>query len=253
MLKLMKYELRKKLVPYLILFVVTAIVEIFAVYSIMSKSNEKVAISVILFSLIGSFSMFYVFILAVDSYSKEISSKYSFMTFMTPNSSYSIVGSKLLTTFLVAVAFTAFFCGCFALDVKLFLSEYNEAKSFYDFMDDIFGEVGIDLSGIIVSMLVMVLSIWVSLVSIICFAYTSVTLSYTALANKKGRKIASILIFVAFFIINYIIDDKIPTFDYGSSFILEVAGNWISYLYSIVVMIICFITSGYLLDKKVSL
>ena len=86
MLKLIKYELRKDMTLYIVIFSILFALELYLGGSILCKSDANVAISMILFLLCGWAGIIFLMIMGVVSYARELNSKYSYMTFMTPNS-----------------------------------------------------------------------------------------------------------------------------------------------------------------------
>ena len=65
----------------------------------------------------ASVSYFIVFIFGVITYYRELSSKSSYLIFMTPNSSLSIITSKLLYTLIIGIGISAIFIGFGVLDI----------------------------------------------------------------------------------------------------------------------------------------
>lgn len=95
--RLIKYEFRKDSGTYLTLFGILVVTEIYFLISFLLKSDNHMVLALVLAELGGSFGILALMISGAVSYSKEINSKYSYMTFMTPNSTYKIVGAKYLS------------------------------------------------------------------------------------------------------------------------------------------------------------
>ena len=88
MRKLIKYELRKDMILYIIVFSVIMMLEFYLLGSILAKSEANIVISTLLFIMCGSSAILFVEVLGVVSFARELGSKYSYMTFMTPNSTF---------------------------------------------------------------------------------------------------------------------------------------------------------------------
>ncbi len=253
MFKLIKYELRRNLTTMIILLAVIAGLEAFSLYAMYSKSETQTAISFSLLMFGGFTAFMVVFILAVKSYSSELGSKYSYMTFMTPTSTYSIIGSKLLTTGIVALVTTVLSVLLVVIDYNVFLSQFDASGEMESGFKLFLSAGGTSLSDIYIGALAYFIVLWIGIFTWICLAYLAITLSATAFANKKFRGFMSFCAFVLLAVIINVITDKLPTVDIGSGSLHVLLTPLYSYIVDIVAIIGAFLASGLLLDKKVSL
>ncbi len=254
MFKLIKYELRKDITLYIIIFSILFALEIYLAGSIFFESDTNLVISMLLFMLCGWAGIIFLMIMGVVSYARELNSKYSYMTFMTPTSSYQIVGAKYLTLFIMTVVASALYMLFIYLDVQLALIKYADIKDFAQLLDELLNMFsGTGIADIIVSIAATVASIWVSILLTVSFAYLAITLSATILANKKGKGWLAFGLFVVIRIVTAIITNYIPVFDFGDSFLQLIAGSWLVYLFEIVFIIGTYIGVSELLKRKVSL
>ena len=254
MLKLIKYELRKDMTIYIIIFSVLCALELYLAGSIFFQSDTNLVISMLLYMLCGWAGIIFLMIMGVVSYSRELNSKYSFMTFMTPNSTYRIVGAKYLTLLLMTVVASALYMLFIYLDVQLAFIKYADIKDITEFIDEmvnIFSGTGI--KDIVVSILATLASIWLNILLTVSFAYLAITLSATILANKKGKGWLAFGLFVVIRVVTAVISNYIPVFDFGNSFMELMAGSWLVYLFEIVFIIGTYIGVSELLKRKVSL
>lgn len=253
MFKLMKYELRKNAIIILIMYILIALSEGYNLCSLFAKSERNTIISFFVLYMIAIVSILFIFITAIVSYSKELGSKYSYMTFMTPTSTYKIIGSKLLATALVAVATTIVAVLFFILDYNILISQFTEVKEFQDFIISGLSFYGVDVNDAAIGILVYILLMWISIFTSICIAYLAITLSKTLFANKRYRGFISVVLFFAIYILINIISAYLPTVDIGTGTFNLLLKPLLSYLLDIFTIIIAFLGSGLLLDKKVSL
>lgn len=254
MLRLIKYEFRKDMTLYIVVFSVLFALELYLAGSLMCKSDTNVAISMILFLLCGWAGIIFLMVMGVVSYSRELNSKYSYMTFMTPNSTYAIVGAKYLTLLIVTVLASALYILFIYADVQIAMFKYGNIKNMREMIDQILEIMaGKNISDIIISIAAVVLGIWMNIVLTVSFAYLAITLSATILANKKGKGWLAFGLFVAIRIASAIITAHIPTFDFGDSFAQMIAGSWLVYLFELVFIIGTYIGVSELLKRKVSL
>jgi len=249
----LKYELRRNLTAIIILYTLIFALEAFALYSMFAKNQQGTAIAFVLLLFGGFAVIMLVFIVAIQSYSKELGSKYSYMTFMTPTSTYGIIGSKLLSTGFIAAFTTIIAVLLIVLDYNIFINQFAEAKNTQDLITQIANSMGYNVNDILIGVFVQFIVLWINLFTSICIAYLAITLSATVFSNKKFRGVISFLIFL---LLNYIINTiagYLPIVEIGSGILNELLHPILSYLLSIVAMIGAFWGSGILLDKKVSL
>jgi len=253
MLKLMKYELRRNRTILLILYIAIAFLEGFALFSLINKSEVNTLRSFLFLYMGAILGIVLIFIMAIMSYSKELGSKYSYMSFMTPTSTFKIIGSKLLTTFLVAAVTTIIAVLLVILDYNILINQFTEVKNIQQEIIMLLTMRGIDMQNITISIFVVLLLLWVSIFTSICFAYFAITLSATVFANKSYRGVISFVIFVVITLIINKISGYLPSLDIGTGALNKLMTPGLTYLLNIFAMFVAFFGSGILLDKRVSL
>ena len=255
MLKLIKYEYRKNITMFIIIFGVLFGLEAYLAGSILLKSSTNIAISMVLYMLIGWAGIMGLMIMGVISYARELNAKYSFMTFMTPNSPFKIVGAKYITLFITTVAATLLYGVFVYLDVKLAMVRFEDTadmiETINEVMEFLFGK---NISNLIIGFVGMVVGIWVSILLTVSFAYLAITLSNTILANKKGKGWLAFGFFVAIRVVVQVVSNLLPSFDFGNDTLLQImAGSWPSYIFEIFFIVGTYIGVSALLKHKVSL
>lgn len=256
MLRLTKYEIRKNITGIIILLAVLAALEVYFLVGVAINSQNHTAMAIGLLVLAATVSFFFVFIFGVASYSKELSSKTSYMTFMTPISSFSIIGSKLISTFLIGIFLAAVIISFALIDMALLNNVFPEIDALGQFIDGLFNHIGYSTGEVLLSALVLVLEMLIEFFGIISFAYLAITLSSTAFQNKKFKGIVSVIAFVIIvWAVDKVGDLIIPTvYSNGITSIYQAIVSIIPFMvYFAVAMVISLVASAKLLDKKVSL
>jgi hypothetical protein len=216
-----------------------------------SETHTGIAFSLLMF---GGFAIIvFVFVIALQSYSKELGSKYSYMTFMTPNTTYSIIGSKLLSTGLIALITTIIGVLLVVVDYNIFINQFSDVKNMKEMFEQMLSLQGYKLNDVFASVLVYFIVLWLGIFTWICVAYFAITLSATAFANKKFRGVISFVIFIVIAIVISKLTNSLPKLDLGSGMVNSLLSPLYSYILDIVVIICTFIGSSILLEKKVSL
>lgn len=160
--KLIKYEFRKDSGTYLTLFGILVVTEIYFLISFLLKSDNHMVLALVLAELGGSFGILALMISGAVSYSKEINSKYSYMTFMTPNSTYKIVGAKYLSLLIVTVAGTLIFSLFLGLNIKLITDRYKEIHIITSELDELGRAFGFNTGSYIASFLATLVTMMIS-------------------------------------------------------------------------------------------
>lgn len=254
MFKLSKYEIRKNIIGLVIMFGAIAGLELYFVISALADNRDHTAIASLLLLLATVVAYFGVLIYGVASYSKELNQKTGYMTFMTPISTFTIIGSKLISTLLAGIFFVVLL-GIFALiDMAMFEEVFPETKLFTEFLDNLIEMSGAAAGELWINVGVGILSMLIESFAIVAIAYISITLTATAFQNKKWKGIVSAVIFVVTMIIVGKIDDIIPAiYDTVTKWSQGIVNLLPHILYMAVIAAASIYGSGKLLDKKVSL
>ena len=250
MLKLMKYEFRKQAFSKLIILTLVGLLELMFFFGVVSDKENVIVMSMSLLAMFTIGALFYLAFESIITYSNDLKQKCSYMLFLTPNTSYSIVGAKVLTAGLQIILAGIIFFAVFALDGGVLITKYNalaEAKKIIIQALDEFLKLRIDFSDI-VSVVAVVLTSWISTITI---AFFSITLSSTFLENKKFKGVVSFIIFIA---LNFVITKVTRLFlgdieSYTSN--LSIYFIWESVI-ALLFIVLTYIGTAWMIDKKVS-
>lgn len=253
MLKLIKYEYRKDIVSYIVVLSTMVVLEAYLGLSLLLKSNVNVALASVLFVLCGWAVILFIMIMGVVSFARELNSRSSYMTFMTPNSAYKIVGSKYITVLFTTLAVTALYGFFWYIDMNVAMVRYNDIKNIGDMIDMVLKMADTSLANIFASIAAMVVNIWISIFTTVSIAYFAVTLSCTVLANSKGKGWLAFGFFIVIRIILSVVTNFLPGFSYGYDMWALVLGQWPTLLMELVFVLGSYFGVSVMLDKKVSL
>jgi hypothetical protein len=213
MLKLIKYEYRKNRTLILAILGIIAALEVYFLisshlavkYNIadsFSEATQRAEINLIVsMSLLVAASFgtaMAVFIMGVAGYSRELNQKTSYLIFMTPESTFSVVASKLLFTLLTGVAFAALLIGLAAVDFSIFSDAIgSEWRGYYNLLDMFMTSNDLSLTGALLTIAFYVCMVFLSIISTVSVAFLAITLSATFMRGKKGHALVSVLLFAA--------------------------------------------------------
>jgi len=260
MLKLMKYEIIKKYRELLIALSLFGILEVITLVLLLKK-NEYTAGGVGLYSVIGVILFIFILVDNIKMYTGDLKNKSGYMLFLTPNSGYKILGSKLIIAFLENVVgfIIYFFVGIINLDIVLRIMEEQGLVDLLNSMNINIEYTGADIASVFVIGIVFLCGWVVFILSI----YLSATIYKSLLSNVKH---GGLITFVIFLLVNKILEviyklfgkitmsvNYFDNIDITENFsnVLFFVGPW-AILLLIVGAILYFITA-YLLDKKVNL
>lgn len=253
--KLIKYEFIKNRTPLLVSAGVFMASELLFLFGLLFEKEVPCAIGMVLLVLCSCFIFLIPLIVGITTYTKELSNKVGFLVYMTPNSSYKILGSKFIFTTVMFIAFGALVGVVGISDLLIVKSKFDVPEDFLDIIADILSVFGINLWDSLVNIFGVLLDVLSALIMYVSLAYVSYTLSATFMQNNKARSFVAGLIFIAGFVGVIKLLSVLPTVDYaeginaGSILIasLPVIGA------SIGVVLVCYAATAYMLDKKINL
>ncbi len=245
MLKLMKYEFRKTAFSKLILLVITAVVEIAFLLGVFLEKDNLLAIGVALLSMCAVVGVFYIGLESVIVLHRDLNTKQSYMLFLTPKSSYQILGAKVLENGISIALTGVFFAALAAIDVTVATLYIGGMKELMDLVRTFLeinwsfslnpAEIALYFFGLLASWIVYIVN-----------ADLAVILSASVLAGKRGSGLVSFLIFVILSTLLGMVLDYIPSLaSIELTFVLYIAASFVmaAVLYAI---------SGWIMEKKLS-
>lgn len=258
MVQLIKYELLKKWKEIVIFFAVMILINGVILIRFWGNEGQLYGVTFFFFFLMV-FMFFLLFAVEVTSmYSKDMNRKEGYMLFMTPNSGYKIIGSKMITAILIGLVFVIFYLLLGAANFQLLGVEdkLKQVENIFEFIQIHFSlEIKIQyIFAILMEALIFVLQF-------ILMIYAAITIRKSLLANKKFGGFFSVLIFIGLNIVLTKINSMILTgITDASGYHISVTdyATALPFIYwDIVIKIIIgiglFLGTGYLLDKKVDL
>ncbi len=254
MLKLVKYEYRRNLTGIVAMLGMIALLEGFFLVAIeRHELNWVISASMLLFTA-AMFSVLGLLIYSVALYSRELNAKTSYLTFMTPNSAYKILGAKLLAALLLGIFFAFVLGGLAVWDFELVRFAYPEIDLMGFMMQRLLeSSSSPEIMNILTTVAMLGIEFLVTFFSTVIIAYLAITLSATVLQNKRLKGLLSFILFLVI----------IVALNYGTSLMSAGRRYWTlremviadipQFAVYLAVSVGAFWLSAWLLDKKVSL
>lgn len=246
MLKLMKYEFRKQLFTKFAILGIMVLLELYFFYGLLFE-KENVAVSATVFLVIFAvIAILFVSFECIFTFNNDLKTKQSYMLFMVPQSTYSIMGAKVLSAIVQIILVSLFFGVVAAADLFAIAAKNGNIEDFLkmcqEFINVIF-KIRVSTKEVVM----VVSSIVISWSLTIILAMLSITLSTTFMANVRGRGVVSFVIFIVLNIAlsklaNVLFPDRI--FEMGE-FLLEM-------LFYAVTIALSYLATAWMLNKKVS-
>lgn len=245
MLKLMKYELRKTAFSKLVLLVITAVAELAFLLGVFLKKDNLLAIGIVFLFMCAVFGVIYIGIESVNVLYRDLNTKQSYMLFLTPKSSYEILGAKILENGISIVMAGVFFALLAALDITVATLYIGGLKEMINLVSS-FMEINWSVTFTPAEAAFYFFGLLASWIVYIVNADLSVILSASVLAGKKGSIIAGFLIFM---VISAIIGkalDLIPVLQSTElTFVIYIA-------VAFAIAAVLYLISGWIMEKKLS-
>lgn len=240
MLKLMKYELRKTAFSKLVLLVITAVAEIAFLIGVFWKKDNILAMGIIFLVMCTIFGVIYIGIESVNVLHRDLNTKQSYMLFLTPKSSYQILGNGISI-----IMAGAFFAALAAIDVTVATLYIGGLKEMINLVSS-FMEVNWSVTFTPAEAAFYFFGLLASWIVFIVNADLSVILSASVLAGKKGSGIAGFLIFLVISSVIGKLLDLIPVLkSMELTFVLYIAASF-------AIAAVLYVISGWIMEKKLS-
>lgn len=257
MLKMMKYEFRRGVFPLMVVIIAITAVELLFLSGIAMSKDVMVALGMGGLVIGTWLSYMFVLVYGIISYSRDLKNKSGYLVFMAPVSSFQIIGAKLLSVLLTGILLVAYIVVLFVVDYTIFCEKYEIVTSIKEVVNSMLGAtMGVSLANILFALAVLFLVILLQFYTAMSLAYFAVTLASTVLQNKKIKGVVSFVLFAVFYgLVNYAAM-KLPTIGKGLA-----AETFLDAMYAAipqlclygVCLIVGYIASALLLEKKVSL
>lgn len=237
MLKLMKYEFRKTAFSKLILLALTAVSEVAFLLGVFLEKNNLLAMGEIFLLLCAVIGIAYIGLESVIVLQRDLNTKQSYMLFLTPHSSYEILGAKVLENGISILVTGIFFVLVAALDFTVATAYIGGVKEVMDMLKS-FLDVSMRITVDPVQMMYVFFTALAGWIVYIVNADLAVILSATVLAA-----------FVIFLILSWLFGtgmDHLPELsDMDLQYALYIAA-------ALVIAILVYLFSGWIMEKKLS-
>lgn len=201
MLKLMKYELRKTWFSKLVLLVLTGAAELIFLVGILRKAEGNTAAGIGLLVFIATFGILYIGLDSLLVLNKDLNTKQGYMLFMTPNSSYKILGSKILENGISIFLAGLFFIGLAYVDIQLVLNVYKGGQDIVKMVQEFLNQFKVPVNLTFAGLSVYFLSALAGWLSAVIIAAFSIVVSSTLLTGQKLNIFVSLALFL---VLNYV-------------------------------------------------
>ena len=253
MRNLIKYEFRKSWMVKAIILTITAIFEVMFLTGVVA-GNDNVAFSGALFLVFTTIcSIFIIGVLSVFVLHKDLNTKQSYMLFMTPNSTYKILGAKIIENFGSIILAGVMFFVLAVVDISIWSAKSEGVKGTIDFVGDIIGlatKDGIQLD--ILHIAITTADSLVSWVFVVMVGFFAVVLSACFF---NGRKFNGLLSFVIFLVVTIVINkifDTSSVMIFGANAMYAIEARICSIVYYLVLTTVLYIVTAGIMDRKLS-
>ena len=245
MLKLMKYEFRKTGFSKLILLVITLVAELAFLLGIFLEKDRLLATGIMILFFSAVIGIAYIGLESVLVLHRDLNTKQSYMLFLTPHSSYEILGAKVLENGISILITGVFFLLLAGADIMVATLRIGGLKELMRMTQD-FLDVTMNLNITPKEAAFAFFSSLASWMVYIVNADLAVILSATVLAGKKA---SGLVAFVIFLILSCLMGT-------GLYYLPEIQNADLQFVLYIVVSMAAaaavYLISGWIMDKKLS-
>lgn len=256
MLKLMKYEFRKQAFSKLIISVILAAMLVLYAVMLIRGNADGAGVTIGLTVSAMFIAVMFVAFECLNTYAKDLKTKQSYMLFMLPKSSRSILLSKILASAVQVITILAVFTVVVFICAVAYAARFEDIAAFINDLFDMFFNTKLsDIINIRMALRVITftLTVWLFLVVLALFV---ITLANTVANNNKFMSFLSVIAYFVFIIVidkiesataYHLLKDIAQSNVAGGDLYLAAA----SVFYLIVDIAFFFVTS-WLIDKRLS-
>lgn len=196
MIKLMKYEFRKTLFIKLIVLGAMALAEIVFLIGLWSDNERTLGVGTGLLTLLAMGSVMVIGLASVVILHRDVSTRQSYMLFMTPNRCTSILGAKLLENGLSILMTGACFFALGALDITLIFAKMGQLEELWKTILSVLRSINAEITLDLPTMLTLTANILGTWISTVTAMYLGVVVSNALLKGKRFSGFLSFLIII---------------------------------------------------------
>ena len=201
MSKLIKYEFRKTWPAKLVVLAFTLIAEIVFLVGVFGDNPDRTGIGIALLALTAMFGIFAIGVQSLVILHRDMSTKQSYMLFMTPNSRWAILGAKVLENGLSVLLSGVFFALLALGDLSLLLGKNHQLEQLWTMIQDVWRSFNAEIELNQMNFLLFALFIVISWVNTVM---TAVLADVVACALLNGKRFSGLIAFILFFVLNYL-------------------------------------------------
>lgn len=198
--KLLKYEMRKTWMMKLIIFGITAVLELAFVATLYLQSGndheELLATLVLLLMFMAIGGVILIGVQSVMTLHRDMNTKQGYMLYLTPRNSFQILGAKMLENGISLVLAGTFFFLLGLLDVTLLFSKLGRLEALWDmaqqFMSALNSQIQLNTEGV----LCLVVDLLVSWLATVSIAYLADIISSALLNGKRFNGLVTFVLFI---------------------------------------------------------
>lgn len=246
MLKLMKYEFRKTMFSKAVILILTAVAELAYLVGVFAKIEDTMGLGIAGLFMCAMIGIFYIGIESLIVFHKDLNTKQSYMLFLTPNSSYRILGAKIVENGIAIFTAGAFFAALAVLDATIGILYIGGLKEFLDILGEVVKSIQINIDVQPEHILMTFLAGLASWMMMIVTGYLAIVLSATVLAGKKFSGFASFLLYLVISWIGSWLMSLVPEMQ---NFYVQF-GLMIAVAFAII--LVMYAVTGWIMEKKLS-
>ena len=246
MVKLMKYEFRKTMFSKILLLVITAILELVYLAGVFLEKDTPMMVGVMGLVFCAVFGIMYIGIESINVFHKDLNTKQSYMLFLTPNSSFKILGAKVLENGISLVISGVFYVILAAIDISVAILYIGGLKDFLDFAEQLAISFQVNVNITPSSVIILFFTMLASWLMTIVTADLAVVLSATVFAGKKFSGLVSFVLFIGLTFVTGKLLEVMPSMD---NLYIELA---VTIGVILVVVALMYVLTAWIMDKKLS-
>ena len=247
MSKLIKYEFRKTMFTKWIILGITGVAEILYLLGLYLDKNTLMGLSMALLTLLAFGGVLVIGLQSVVTLHRDMNTRQSYMLFMTPNSSYKILGAKVIENGLSILVAGGFFFALGALDITLLFAKQSSLKELWDTIAQIIHAFNQDVEINAQSLACLMAAMLTGWIATVTAAYLADAVSSALLNGKKGNFLVSFAFFIVLYVLMTYVEQKFATLVNGVN-----AGFLVQSVISLLFAAVMYFATAKIMEDKLS-
>ncbi|MBQ0000895.1 MAG: hypothetical protein KBT01_05080 [Clostridiales bacterium] len=246
MTKLIKYEFKKSMFTKYVLIVATLVAQLVFMFGVLSEKDTSMTWGIVGLVLCAIVGTSFIGIESILTMHQDLNTKQSYMLFLTPRSTYQILGAKVLQNGLSLLIVGAIFGILAIADFSFMVIKLDGLEELLDFAQMMLKQINMEITITRQEVFLGLFGAISSWMNMITNGYLAIVISATFFAGRKFSGLISFLIYIVLVIAEGRILSLLPEMATVDATLALMIGV------NVVMIIVIYFVTGWIMEKKLN-